>query len=215
MSEKHRVLYLEELTRNEVLRNFKSCSYLVPMDRCLMNPLGDYYKPSAVLSGLYGDVVFADNDSLSINYSSYYKSEGFSSHDYDDQQIMEAYNCLPRLSKLHRIALRAQKLTRQSFSISPGFDFVVPFVDPQVVIMASNIENSGLYQSLVRRHMHPKLRGFIHQSTLSYYTHPSWLRFAERKLFNLFQHPFRKPYFDNEYLDQIGILRNEVPALIK
>jgi hypothetical protein len=213
LSGKHYILQLEDVTRFDVLKNYSACDYLLPLDRILIKPLGCFFEPSAVLSGLYGDVIFADNIQETKSYSDYYQSEGFKVFDSQDQQIVEAYDDLPNLTKLQRIVLRCQKLTRQSFPISPDFDFIIPFVDPQVVIAASNICSPRIYQNIVSRHMNPKLRPFIHQSTLSYFTHPNWLRKAERKTFKLLRHPLRLPYFDNEYLKSVGISLNETPQL--
>ena len=215
LSGKHHILHLEDVTRCDVLQNYSACDYLLPLDRILIKPLGCFFEPSAVLSGLYGDVIFADNIQEKKSYSNYYQSEGFKVFDSQDQKIVQAYDDLPNLPKLQRIALRCQKLTRQSFPISPDFDFVTPFVDPQVVIAASNISSPRIYQNIVSRHMNPKLRPFIHQSTLSYFTHPNWLRTAERKFFKLLGHPVRLPYFDNRYLESVGISSNETPQLDK
>ena len=168
-----------------------------------------------VISGLYGDVIFADNAPDTTNYSDYNKNEGFSQYDSFDKKIVEAYEGLPELPKLQRMALRCQKLTRQSFPISPEFDYVTPFVDPQVLMVASNIHTPHIYQNLVARHLRPDLRQFIHQSTMSYFTHPGWLRVFERKFFKLLRHPARAPYFDSAYLKSIGVVPNEAPFLVR
>lgn len=213
LSRKHYILHLEDVTRNDVLQNYCACDYLLPLDRILIKPFGHFFEPSVVLSGLYGDVIFADNVKETINYSAYYQAEGFNIFDSQDQQIVQAYEDMPNLPKLQRIALRCQKLTRQSFPISPNFDFITPFVDPQVVITASNVSSTRIYQDIVSRHMHPVLRRFIHQSTLSYFTHPNWLRTAERKTFKLLRHPLRSSYFDTKYLKSVGIASNETPQI--
>jgi hypothetical protein len=211
LAKKHQVLYLEDVTRRDLLQNYQSCDYLLPLDRILTKPLGNLFKPAAVLSGLYGDVIFADNVPDYTSYSNYYTNEGFVQYDSIDKQIVEAYEGLPALPKLQRMALRCQKLTRQSFPISPGFDFVTPFVDPQVVVVASNIRTSRIYQNLVARHMRSDLQKFIHQSTMSYFTHPNWLRVFERKFLKLLRHPARAPYYDTAYLKSIGVMPNEAP----
>jgi hypothetical protein len=213
LEKKHKVLNLESITRSDLLENYRACDYLLPLDRILTKSLGDFYKPSAVLSGLYGDVIFADNKPDCVGYSEYYKNEGFNEFDTFDTQIFQAYEGLPKLNKIQRVALRCQKLTRQSFPISSGFFFSTPFVDPHVLIVSSNIQKLNIYQNLVTRHMHPELRQFIHQSTLSYFTHPNWLRVAERKVFKLFRHPARNPYFDSTFLRSIGVVPNEAPFL--
>lgn len=213
LAERHKILYLEDITRSDVLSNYRACDYLVPLDRTLNMPLGNFFKSSVVLSGLYGDIIFADNVPFTTSYSEYFKSEGFKKFDLFDSQIVQAYDGLPEMPKLQRMALRCQKLTRQSFPISPEFEFVTPFVDPQVLVVASNIQSPHIYQNLVERHMRPELRRFIHQSTLSYFTHPNWLRIAERKFFKLIRHSARAPYFDSTYLKSIGVVPNEAPFI--
>ncbi len=213
LAERHKILYLEDITVSDVLSNYRACDYLLPLDRLLNMPLGNFFKPSAVLSGLYGDVIFADNVKYTTSYSEYFKSQGFEKFDSFDNQIVHAYEGLPEMPKLQRMALRCQKLTRQSFPISPEFEFVTPFVDPQVLVVASNIQSPRIYQKLVARHMQPELRRFIHQSTLSYFTHPNWLRVAERKFLKLMRHPARAPYFDSNYLQSIGVVPNEAPFM--
>jgi hypothetical protein len=213
LAERHKILYLEDITRCDVLSNYRACDYLLPLDRILNIPLGNFFKPSVVLSGLYGDVIFADNVPHNTSYSEYFKSEGFKKFDSFDDQIVQAYDGLPEMPKLQRMALRCQKLTRQSFPISPGFDFVTPFVDPQVVLVASNIRTTRIYQNLVSRHMRSDLQKFIHQSTMSYFTHANWLRVFERKFLKLLRHPARAPYYDTAYLKSIGVMPNEAPIL--
>lgn len=213
LENKHKVLYLEGVTRSDLLHNYEACDYLLPLDRILTKPLGNFFKESAVLSGLYGDVIFADNVPNLTGYAAYYESEGFKIYNDLDRQIVQAYEDLPQLPNLQRMALRCQKLTRQSFPISPGFDFVTPFVDPQVVLVASKVHSTRIYQEIVARHMRPDLRRFIHQSTMSYFTHPNLFRVLERKAFKLFRHSARHSYFDNEYLNSIGVNRNEAPLL--
>lgn len=213
LAERHKVLYLEDITRSDLVSNYNACDYLLPLDRILTKPLGNFFKPSVVLSGLYGDVIFADNSLNTTSYSEYYESEGFIKFDSFDTQIVQAYDDLPEMPKLQRLALRCQKLTRQSFPISPGFEFVTPFVDPQVLGVASNIQSPRIYQNLVSRHMRPELRKFIHQSTMSYFSHPNWLRIVERKFFKLMRHPARAPYFDSTYLESVGVVPNEAPFM--
>lgn len=213
LAEKHKILYLEDVTRSDLLHNYQACDYLLPLDRILTKPLGNFFKKSVVLSGLYGDVIFADNPPDTTSYSAYYENEGFTQYNYFDKQIVQAYENLPALPKLQRMALRCQKLTRQGFPISPEFNFVTPFVDPRVIVVASQINEPRIYQELVNRHMRPELRKFIHQSTMSYFTHPNWMRVAERKFFKLLRHPARAPYFDNTYLQSVGVSSNEAPFL--
>lgn len=213
LAEKHTVLYLEDITRSDLVSNYRACDYLLPLDRILTKPFGNFFKPSVVLSGLYGDVIFEDNAPNTTSYSDYFESEGFMKFDSFDNQMIQAYDGLPEIPKLQRMALRCQKLTRQSFPISPEFEFVTPFVDPHVLLVASNIQTPRIYQNLVARHMRPELRQFIHQSSMSYFTHPNWLRFVERKFFNLTRHPARVPYFDSSYLQSIGVAPNEAPFM--
>lgn len=213
MESRHKIQYLEDFSLDDLLTNYKACDYLVPLDRILTKPLNYFFEKGAVISGLYGDVIFSDNTNSYSTYQDYYNSEGFSLHDSVDRSIVAAYNTLPKLPKIQRIALRCQKLTRQSFPLNEGFDFVTPFVNPDVLICASNVKSKSLYSELVDRHMRPDLKRFIHQSTLSYFTHPTLLRTIERKLFKLIGHPARRPYFNNALLHRLGIKRNEAPSI--
>ena len=213
LEKNHTVFNLEDINKNDLLDNYRACDYLLPLDRLLNTPLGNYFQKSAVLSGLYGDVIFADNTVGSQSYESYIAGEGIVAHSDDDRQIINAYNKLPKLPKLQRTLLRCQKLTRQSFPLSPGFEFITPFVDPEVITVASSVKDSGLYSSLVAKYMRPALKEIIHQSTMSYFTHPHWLRVVERKIFKLFKHPARLPYFDVRYLDSIDVKPNEAPLI--
>ena len=211
LSDRHKILYLEDLRLSDILDNYKACGYLLPLDRILTKPMGDFFKPAAVLSGLYGDVIFSDNTGEERCYSTYYQDEGFEIYDDVDREIVLEYGKMPRFAKLQRVALRCQKLTRQSFPINPGFDFVIPFVDPEVIMVSSQIKSSRIYPEIVSRYMQPELREFIHQSSLSFFTHPNWLRMAERKVFKLLRHPARLPYFDSAYLRTLAVTANDAP----
>lgn len=215
LADKHIVFFLEELKRKDILDNYESCDYLLPLDRILTKPLGDYYSPSSVVSGLYGDVIFADNVYEKMAYEEFYIRAGFSIRNSIDKEIVNAYNHLPPLPKLQRLLLRGQKLTRQSFPINPGFKYVTPFVDVDVIIAASKISSSGFYPEIIRRYMSKELKKFIHQSSLSHFTHSKYLRLFESKFYRALNHPMKKPYFDDELLRRLDIRRNEAPLVVK
>ena len=213
LSNKHIIVFLEDLKKEDILNNYQACDYLLPLDRILTKPLGVYFEPSAVVSGLYGDVIFADNVYEQIKYEEFYARAGFTIRNSVDQEIVNAYNCLPPLPKLQRLLLRGQKLTRQSFPISPGFKYITPFVDVDVIIAASTIYSSEIYPEIIRRFMSKDLKKFIHQSSLSYFTHSKFLRLLESKLYRTLNHPLGKPYFDDELLRSLNIARNEAPLV--
>jgi hypothetical protein len=213
LKNKHVIFDLESLTRNDLLDNYSAVNYLLPLDRILTVPLNRFFESSTVLSGLYGDVIFSDNLHNSISYSDYIALEKVGAIDDFDAKIISAYNRLPSFRKLQRTLLRCQKLTRQSFPINSGFNYIAPFVDPEIICIASAIRSRNIYADLVRRFMKKELQKIIHQSTLSYFTHPPLLRKFERKLFKLMRHPDRHPYYDEMYLRRIGVAVNEAPFL--
>ena len=209
----HVIVNLESLDKGDLLKNYSASNYLLPLDRILTVPLNCFFKESTVVSGLYGDVIFADNERHSVSYGDYVCQEGLSATNDLDAKIISAYNQLPRLQKLQRTLLRCQKLTRQSFPINQGFNYIAPFVDPEVIAIASAIQSPNIYANLVRRYMRKDLQGIMHQSSLSYFTHAPLLRKFERKLFKLMRHPYRRPYYDVTYLSSIGVTLNEAPFI--
>lgn len=209
----HIVVSLDDISKGKLIENYSATNYMLPLDRILTASMSNFIEPSTIVSGLYGDVIFADNKREQKGYVEYVTQEGFTTTNELDLKIMAAYDQLPRLPKLHRTLLRCQKLTRQSFSINKGFNYIAPFVDPMVILIASSIEEKNIYSKIVNRYMRNELKKYIHQSTLSFFTHPPLVRKLERKFFKLLRHPYRKPYYDPQYLSDIGVVPNEAPII--
>lgn len=213
LTKQHIVVSLDDISKDKLLENYSATNYLLPLDRILTVPMNNFMEPSTIVSGLYGDVIFADNTGEQKGYVEYVAQEGFTATNELDLKIMAAYDQLPRLPKLHRTLLRCQKLTRQSFPINEGFNYIAPFVDPMVILIASSIEGKNIYSKIVKRYMRNELKKYIHQSTLSFFTHTPLIRKLERKIFKLMRHPYRKSYYDPQYLKNIDVVPNEAPIV--
>jgi hypothetical protein len=212
LSEKFYYFDLEELSHKDLMLNYERSGYLNPLDRLLTLPLERVFEPSLVISGLYGDVIFSDNWRFKeCSYTEYLKSEGIEVESFYDKLIVAEYDKIPRLPKLYQILLRAQKLTRMSFTVSRGFQFYTPFVDLEVVYLASKIEVFDLYPKLIRRKMNKNLKIYNHQSSLTKFHYVFLLRKVINRYRTLLGDPYMCPYFDDGLLRKIGVVRNFAP----
>jgi asparagine synthetase B (glutamine-hydrolysing) len=203
---------LNRLTNNDIYSNYRKAGYLNPIDRLLTMPLEKQFEHGLVLSGLYGDVIFSDNNKFKkCAYIEFLEDQNIVVTDFYDKMIVNAYNRLPPVPKLYQLLLRAQKLTRMSFTVSEGFNFYTPFVDIDVVFMASNVNNRDFYSKLIKRHMNIQLRNFIHQSTLSYFYHPWILRRITLIMLTVLHSKYRIPYFSSLLLKKLKIQKNFAP----
>ena len=208
----HTTYYLEDFSLLDAMKNYQRVGFLIPLDRLLGHDLSRFYKSGTILSGLYGDVIFADSEFTNLKFSEYLSIEGFNSYDSLDSKIINEYDNLPKYSKLYRTLLRCQKLTKETLcALNSDFKIIAPFIDPQIIMMASEIGEKNLYPKIIRTLMDKNLSRLLHQSSMSYFLHPKWLRVAERKILKLMMHPYRTPYFDDKYLNDVQIKRDFSP----
>jgi hypothetical protein len=212
LEKNHVVFNLESLSRRDVLNNYRLSGYLLPLDRLLGIPIETHFQGGAILSGLYGDVIFADNVITSDSYSRFYEREGWSPNDDTDSQVISAYTQFSTIPKFQRVLLRAQKLTRLGLVYHRGFKVVAPFVDYQVISASSAYRGVGLYPRIVRRWMRPSLRRYMHQSSASWMTHPKILRKVTKGLLMVAQASVLTPYFTPKLLASLQIEPGEVPT---
>ena len=179
--------------------NASKCDFFLPPERT-MYPLIENVYPNdtfVILSGLYGEHVFSDQNSR-IWFSDFIK-KNLSTYEFDkiDQDILDCYSQHEISEKLAFILLRCQKLTKQSLNMT-DFDCFIPFLKNSVLGSVENYDSNGLYPRLIKTIMRKKLRLVLHQTSLSHFTYPKWYRFLEKIFYKLIYSRYKKPYFSRE-----------------
>ena len=220
IKDKHRTILLEDISYEEVLRNFYSADLFLPMQRILYPNLSDLYSKGTVVSGLYGDVVFEDNpkNEKFVSYNEYLKVNNIKVISDVDFLVAKAYDALPNWEKLYRIILRSQKLTKQGVVMNnKNLKCFIPFLDKDLVSIACQIKEENVYSKLVKNIMKDELVKIIHQSSLSYFCHNKLVRKFERLYYKKINRKYCTPYFDMSYLESIGINSKEnfIPVIPK
>ncbi len=208
----HEVKYISQFTREELLQNYRKVSCLVPLDR-LLHP--DYTKDegSVVISGIYGDVIFADSiENECLNYRDFCKNYNIYPYDEEDEKIMQAYSKFRPNYKLFRTLLRCQKLTKQSLiALQYPNRVLTPFLDNEIVFGVRTLKEKNIYPRFVKLVLSSKQQSIIHQSSLSTFTLPLSIRLIQRQLYKLIYPEIRTPYFNEKSLCDIGVGRHETP----
>jgi hypothetical protein len=187
-------LSLRDLTEKNVVENYQRVSRLIPPDRLLYFPSDHIEKGRLLFSGLYGDVIFGRNQTQAVGFSDYCEEHQVVPANSTDELLVRAYDRLPRLSKLYQTVLRCQKLTRLSFEVDKTSMISVPFLDNDVIALASYYKNFS-YPSFVKDFMPEELASIWHQSSCSKFTSPKAIRLMTKIWFKVSRAPLSRPYF--------------------
>lgn len=214
LEDRHTFVYLEDFDRNKLLKNYIKVGGLVPLDR-LLHPDYSLGCENVIISGIYGDVIFADMDSEeTLRYGDYCKKNGVDISTDEDMKIIKAYDEFEPNYRLFRVLLRCQKLTRQSLiALQYPTKVFSPFLAPDFIFGLSAFRERNLYKGVVKHFLPRRQALILHQSSLSTFILPDFCRFVERQLRKVINPKVRRPYFDVEVLKKIGIARHEAPVL--
>ena len=188
---------LQNFNSNDLSSNYVSTFGFLPSTRLLYFPSDRAFKSCVLFSGLYGDVIFADNKRTSSSFSSYCTILNSTFLNNTDRLLIAAYDQLPNFEKLNQVLLRCQKLTRFSFEIDKTSKISIPFLDNDVIYLASVGPQKNLYSRLVKLFMEEKLSTIFHQSSCSVFTHPMPLRIITKIYNRFFRTKLSRPYFYN------------------
>ena len=202
----HAKFDISNLSSADIMGNLKGCDYFLPIERVLY-PIPDSLfdlKEFTIISGLYGDVVFSDqNEKVSFNK---YISESLIDITFDniDYQIIKAYSEINISEKLALVLLRCQKLTKQSLNMSAEQnDSFIPFLKNSVLAQVENCDEKYLYKKIIKSSLSKDLRLILHQTTLSTFTYPEIIRFCQKVFYKLIYTKYSKPYFTKALLNRV------------
>jgi hypothetical protein len=191
----HRIFALEDLPKKYLLENLESCDQLLPIERVLYPRIGEDYGNSLILSGLYGDVILADTEIENQTFSEYINSEGVHCNSAVSLKIAHEYDKIQPNQKLNRVLLRCQKLTRLGLNTIKAEKVACPFVELNLILMASKNTEKNLYRQVVNSLGASEIFTIIHQTTSSYFHHPQVVRLMQKAILKLIRHPYTKPYY--------------------
>lgn len=180
----------DDLESNYILTH----GFLSP-ERLLYFSSDRLYKSCVLFSGLYGDVVFADDKWKVSPFSNYSSSFVSFFNTGTDRLLTAAYDQLPHYEKLNQILLRCQKLTRFSFDIDETSRISIPFLDNDVIYLACVGERRNFYPRLIKFVMDKRLSKISHQSSCSVFTHPAPVRLITKIYHRVFGTRLSRPYF--------------------
>lgn len=186
---------LNKFKKTDLVSNYLLSNGFLPSNRLLYFSSDKLSKSSVLFSGLYGDIIFADNKDKSSNFSNYCKDYDSKYINKTDKLLIEAYDKLPKLNKLNQVLFRCQKLTRFSFDIDKTSKISIPFLDNNVIYAASVVSCKNLYPQMIRKFMERNLSNIFHQSSCSNFTHPKYIRILSKIYHKLCRTKLSLPYF--------------------